>query len=52
MIGKRMTELQVEGVKGKGTTRRRWDDRVRDDLKERMKTLVVWTSYEGRLRMY
>lgn len=34
-IGRRMMELQVEGVRGRGRPRRRWDDCIREDLREK-----------------
>lgn len=30
-----MMELQVEGVRGRGRPRRRWDDCIREDLREK-----------------
>lgn len=34
-VGRRMMELQVEGVRGRGKPRRRWGDCIRDDLREK-----------------
>jgi len=34
-VGRRMMELQVQGSRGRGRPKRRWQDRVNEDLKEK-----------------